>query len=98
MKKFLAGYSPDFIGLTGDPKDVKKLTTQFRAPFFKGNEAGSPGGQGYTVAHSPQIYAVDATGALRAEFYNSSFEAMAGIAAALVAEIEADAANVAAAD
>jgi protein SCO1/2 len=94
MKKFLAGYSPDFIGLTGEPKDVKKLTAQFRAPFFKGNEAGNPGGQGYTVAHSPQIYAVDATGALRAEFYNASFEAMAGIAAALVTEIEADGAKV----
>lgn len=97
MKNFLAGYSPDFLGLTGDPKEVKKLTAQFRAPFFKGNEAGTPGGQGYTVAHSPQIYAVDAAGALRAEFYNASFEAMAGIAAALVAEIETDA-KVAAAD
>ena len=97
MKNFLAGYSPDFLGLTGDPKEVKKLTAQFRAPFFKGNEAGTPGSQGYTVAHSPQIYAVDAAGVLRAEFYNASFEAMAGIAAALVAEIETDA-KVAAAD
>jgi len=85
MKRYLAGYSPDFIGLTGDPKEVKKLAAQFRAPFYKGNEVGAAP-QGYTVAHSPQVYIVDATGALRAEFYNASMEAMAGIAKALVAE------------
>jgi len=89
VKKFLAGYSPDFIGLTGDPKEVKKLTAQFRAPFYKGNEVGATQ-QGYTVAHSPQVYAIDTAGALRAEFYNASFEAMAGIAEALIAESAAD--------
>lgn len=89
MKKFLAGYSADFIGLTGEPKEVKKLTAQFRAPFYKGNEAGASQ-NGYTVAHSPQVYAIDAAGALRAEFYNASFEAMAGIAEALIAESPAD--------
>ncbi len=94
MKKFLAGYSPDFIGLTGAPRDVKKLTTQIRAPFYKGNEAGSAQ-PGYTVAHSPQVYAIDAAGALRAEFYNASFEAMAGIAEALLAETEANGDDVA---
>ena len=97
MKNFLAGFSTDFIGLTGDPKEVRKLTSQIRAPFFKGNEVGAAKG-GYSVAHSPQVYAIDADGALRAEFYNASFEAMAGIAAALVAEIEADSSKLAASD
>lgn len=95
MKKFLAGYSTDFIGLTGDPRQVKKLTAQFRAPFYKGNEVGATKG-GYSVAHSPQVYAIDADGALRAEFYNASFEAMAGIAEALIAETDADRPDVAA--
>ncbi len=95
MKKFLAGYSPDFIGLTGDPKEVKKLTAQVRAPFYKGNEVGATQ-KGYTVAHSPQVYAIDAAGALRAEFYSASFEAMAGIAEALIAEYGADSPEVAA--
>jgi len=97
MKNFLAGFSTDFIGLTGDPKEVRKLTSQIRAPFFKGNEVGAAKG-GYSVAHSPQIYAIDADGALRAEFYNASYEAMAGIAAALVAEIDADGSKLAASD
>ena len=95
--RFLAGFSTDFIGLTGDPKEVRKLTSQIRAPFFKGNEVGADKG-GYSVAHSPQIYAIDADGALRAEFYNASYEAMAGIAAALVAEIDADGSKLAASD
>jgi len=84
MRKFLDGYSADFIGLTGPPKTVKRLAAQFRAPFYKGNEAGSR--NGYTVAHSQQAFVVDMQGALRAELYNASTEAMAGIAAALVDE------------
>jgi protein SCO1/2 len=89
MKQFLSAFPADFVGLTGSPKDVKKLTSQFRAPFYKGNEAGTAQ-PGYTVAHSPQVYAVDADGALRAEFYNASLEAMAGVTAALNAENNAD--------
>jgi protein SCO1/2 len=95
MKNFLSGYSTDFIGLTGDPKEVKKLTSQIRAPFYKGNEVGAAKGS-YTVAHSPQVYAIDADGALRAEFYNASFEAMAGIAEALIAEHESRVTEIAA--
>jgi protein SCO1/2 len=85
MKSFLASYSQDLVGLTGEPQVVKRLAAQFRAPFYKGNSAGMEAG-GYTVAHSPQVYLLDAKGALRAEFYNASIEAMAGTAEALVEE------------
>jgi protein SCO1/2 len=82
MKDYLAGFSADFVGLTGDPKAVKRLAKQFRAPFYKDNGAGSKAG--YSVAHSPQSFIIDTEGALRAEFYNASFDAMAGIANALL--------------
>ncbi|MGB5344885.1 MAG: SCO family protein, partial [Woeseia sp.] len=82
MKDYLAGFSKEFIGLTGDPGTVKRLAKQFRAPFYKDNGAGSK--SGYSVAHSPQAFIVDSQGALRAEFYNASLEAMAGIANALL--------------
>jgi protein SCO1/2 len=85
MRRFLAGYSEDFIGLTGETADLKKLAKQFRAPFFKGNVAGSPNGN-YSVAHSPRVYAVDTTGALRAELYDASIQTVASVANALLQE------------
>ena len=83
MRRFLSGYSPDFIGLTGQTADLKSLAKQFRAPFFKGNAAGSANGN-YSVAHSPRVYALDPDGALRAELYDTSTETMAGVADALL--------------
>ena len=85
MHRFLSGYSEDFVGLTGATPDLKSLAKQFRAPFYKGNAASSPTGN-YTVAHSPRVYAVDTTGALRAELYDSSVETMSGVANALLQE------------
>jgi len=80
LKKFLATYSSDFIGLTGDPRDVKPIAKQFSVAFFKGNESPDK----YQVSHSPQAFVLDRSGQLRAEIYSASTEAVAGVANALL--------------
>ena len=80
LSKFLATYSSDFIGLTGDPSDVKPIAKQFSVAFFKGNESPDK----YQVSHSPQAFVLDQSGQLRAELYSASTEAMAGVANALI--------------
>lgn len=83
MKQFLGTFSSDFIGLTSAPEHVERIAAQFSASFFK----GSTDHEGhYNVTHSPQIFVVDSTGRVRAEFYSPSVEAMAGTVKALVAE------------
>jgi cytochrome oxidase Cu insertion factor (SCO1/SenC/PrrC family) len=82
MNKFLATYSSDFIGLTGDPREVKPIAKQFSVAFFKGNESPDI----YQVSHSPQAFVLDRSGQLRAELYSASTEAMAGVANALLDE------------
>ncbi|MDH4315105.1 MAG: SCO family protein [Gammaproteobacteria bacterium] len=84
LKKFVDGFSPEFIGLTGKPDLVKRVAAEFRAPFYKGNISGPS--NAYSVAHAPQVFLLDADGMLRAELYNASFEAMAGISKALLDE------------
>jgi len=80
LNKFLATYSSEFIGLTGDPSDVKPIAKQFSVAFFKGNESPDK----YQVSHSPQAFVLDRSGQLRAELYSASTEAMAGVANALL--------------
>jgi len=82
MKAYLAQFSPQFIGLTGDIADIKPIAAEFSAAFFKGSGTE----HGYTVSHSPQVYVVDQAGQLRAEFYNASIEAMIGVTSALLDE------------
>ena len=83
MKSYLESFSPDFIGLTGEPAEVKVLSDQFSAAFFK---RGSSDHDHYDVSHSPQSFVLDPEGMLRAEFYSPSIEAMAGVTAALLHE------------
>ena len=40
----------------------------------------------YSVAHSPQVFVLDPDGRLRAEMYDPSVDAMAGVAKALLIE------------
>jgi protein SCO1/2 len=83
MKAFLANYADEFIGLTAEPSTVKPIATQFSAAFFKGH-AGHDGG--YDVAHSPQIFVLDANGRLRAELFGASLDAITGVIRALAGE------------
>lgn len=82
MKKFLAQYSPRFIGLTGEPQSIKPIAKEFSVAFFKGAGAG----HNYDVSHSPQVFVMDQAGRLRAEFYNASVEAMTGVTQAMIEE------------
>lgn len=77
LKKYLAGYSPSFIGLTGDPKAVRRIAAGFKAVFFKGlpyDDAGH-----YQVEHTSMIYLVDGEGRLAATFVDAPVEAMAAV-------------------
>ena len=83
LKSWLAPLSPDFFGLTGDPKATAEIAAQFAAVFFK----EPPGKDGnYNVMHSTQVFAVDKAGRLRASFADASLDDMATVTAILLAE------------
>ncbi len=84
LKEYLQHFSGEFIGLTGDPQRIHEIARQFSAAFFKGDVNSSSGD--YVVGHSGQVFAVDKGGNLRAEFYDASLDAMAGVTRALLAE------------
>jgi protein SCO1/2 len=84
LKAYLGNFSPQFIGLTGDPIKINAIAKEFSASFYKGNL--DEGGGNYLVAHSQQAFVLDPAGQLRAEFYSPSIEAMTGITLALLAE------------
>ena len=79
---FLARFDKDFVGLTAPPGEVRELALRFSAPFFK----DPPKDGGYLVQHSTRVYALDKHGKLRAEMFDASAEATAGILQALQAE------------
>lgn len=75
VKKYLTSFPSSFVGLTGDPKSVRKIAAEFKAVFFKGlphDNAGS-----YQVEHTSFIYLVDAEGRLRATFLDAPVDTMA---------------------
>jgi protein SCO1/2 len=76
MKKYLASFSPDFIGLTGNPRVVADVAARFSAVAFKEqpDQAGN-----YQYFHSSQVFLVDKAGRLRASFSDASLENMATI-------------------
>ena len=74
MKAYLAPLSPRFIGLTGHPKDVRRIARNFSAVFFKGLPGDASGN--YQVDHTSQVYLVDGQGRLRATFFDASVDDM----------------------
>jgi len=84
MKAYLARLSPDFIGLTGPPKEVGKIAAQFSAVFFRGRAAGTSGD--YLVEHTTQIYLLDRAGRLRATFFDAPIATLARVTAAVASE------------
>jgi protein SCO1/2 len=82
MKAYLQRYSPDFTGLTAPSEQVRNLALSYSAAFFK----DAPKDGEYLVQHSTRVYALDKKGRLRAEIYDASPEAFAGIGKALLAE------------
>jgi protein SCO1/2 len=83
LSEWLMPISPTFIGLTGPPKAVHDVASQFSAAFFKG--AKQPSGD-YLVEHNSQIFLLDAQGRLRASFFDAPIETMAQVTRAIAAE------------
>jgi len=84
MKSYLASFSPDFIGLTGDPRAVRDIAARFSAVFFKGLPQDKSGN--YLVEHTSQIYLVDKAGRLRATFSGASAKTIVEVTRAVLAE------------
>jgi len=84
MKAYLAQVSPRCMGLTGDPRAVRRIAAQFSGVFFKAFP-DQPGGP-YLVQHTSQIYLIYRQGRLRATFYDASTDAMRRATAALAHE------------
>lgn len=84
MKSYLASFSPDFIGLTGDPRAVRDIAARFLAVFFKGLPQDKSGN--YLVEHTSQIYLVDKDGRLRATFSGASVKTIVEVTRAVLAE------------
>jgi len=83
LKSYLAPLSPDFIGLTGDPRATAEIAARFASVFFR--EPAAKDGS-YNVMHSTQVFAVDNAGRLRATFVDASIEDMATITDLLLKE------------
>lgn len=82
LRAYLAGFDPQFIGLTGDPLDIKAFARTVGTAMVKVDLPGNT----YTMDHSATLYLLDDAGRLRAVFtppYN--IEALAGDLAAAVA-------------
>jgi protein SCO1/2 len=84
MKSYLASFSPDFIGLTGNPRAVRDIAARFSAVFFKGLPQDKSGK--YLVQHTSQVYLVDKQGRLRATFYDASTKTIVDVTRAVLAE------------
>ena len=83
MKKYLASLSPDFIGLTGNPRAVGNIAARFAAVAFK--EPPDKDGN-YKFFHSGQVFVLDKGGRLRAAFFDASLDNMATVTALLIGE------------
>jgi protein SCO1/2 len=83
MKAYLGTFSPDFIGLTGDPSVVANIGARFSAVAFKG-QPEKDGGYGYL--HSKQIFLLDKAGRLRASFFDTSIKDMVTVTRLLLTE------------
>jgi protein SCO1/2 len=83
LNKYLASFSPDFIGLTGEPRAVSDIAARFAAVAFKEkpDQAGN-----YGFFHSSQVFVLDKRGRLRASFADASVENMAAVTLRLLAE------------
>jgi cytochrome oxidase Cu insertion factor (SCO1/SenC/PrrC family) len=79
LKSYLEPISKKFVGLTGPPQQVRGIAAQFSAVFFKGAPVDKSGG--YRVDHTSQVYLLDASGKLRATFFNAPQETLSKVTA-----------------
>lgn len=64
LRAYLAGFDPQFIGLTGDPLDIKGFARTVGTAMIKVDLPGDT----YTMDHSATLYLLDDAGRLRAVF------------------------------
>lgn len=67
LKKYLAAFGPDFVGLTGSLADITKVAHEYRVYFAKHKLEGG----GYAVDHSSVIYLLGPDGKL-VKFYDEA--------------------------
>lgn len=85
MKSYLEPLSKKFIGLTGPPQQVRGIAAQFQAVFFKG--APTDKSAGYRIDHTSQVYLLDASGKLRATFFNAPVATMHTVTAEISRDV-----------
>ena len=90
MKSYLTYLPKAYVGLSGTPAEVRRNADQWGVKYAK-IEQGSAGG--YAMAHTADIFLVDAQGMLRAHFpFGTAAEPMIEAVQALLAETPASAA------
>lgn len=67
LRAYVAGFDPDFLGLTGTPEQIKKTAASFKMYYAK--TAGAQGN--YSMDHSASFYLMDAQGESRVLLNNS---------------------------
>lgn len=65
LAQYVPAFDPTFIGLTGTPEEVAKVTKDFHV--YANAREGKPG-EDYTVDHSAQMFALDRQGSMRLVF------------------------------
>jgi protein SCO1/2 len=85
LKAYLSAWPSDFVGLTGDPEQVREIAGRFSAVFWKGPARGASGF--YLMDHSSQVFVVDGAGRLRAELWDPPVETIATLVRAVLDEL-----------
>lgn len=62
LADYVPAFHPDFIGLRGDPQQIREATAAFRV-FYQRQPGSTP--QTYTIDHSAGMFLFDQTGQLR---------------------------------
>ena len=83
LRKYLASFSPDFIGLTGPPRVVSDIAARFAAVAFKERPDASGN---YGFFHSSQVFLLDRTGRLRASAADASLDDLMTVTRELLKE------------
>ncbi len=84
MRSYLRYLPPAYIGLSGSPDDIRRAADGWGVSYAK-VETGSAGG--YSMAHTADVYLVDAQGRLRAHFpFGTSAASIATSVRVLLAE------------
>jgi protein SCO1/2 len=63
LDKYAKHFHPNMVGVTGDPKELRKIANQYTAEYYF--EELPDSAMGYVVNHTSYIYLVDKQGRLR---------------------------------